>query len=198
MVTGTVLSGAFVRSYIQWVQKGLFERSVRVLSDAFDRSVVSVDGTILQAHAKASGSEKGAHREASDAQGGLTSKSVALTDAIGKLIRFVVLPGPSHDRVALPMLLDPVDFTTWIGDKACDSDALLDRLAEHGVKTVIPPKKNRTHQRTFDGDTDRDRHRIENVFATIKAFRAIATRYDKTASRFAAGIHRVAGIIAAR
>ena len=77
-------SGAFVRSSIQWVQKGLFERSVNVLSDAFDRSVVSVDGTIMQAHAKASRSEKGAHREASDAHmSGLTSKSVALTDAIG-------------------------------------------------------------------------------------------------------------------
>ena len=59
MVTGTVSSGAFVRSSIQWVQKGLFERSVRVLSDEFDRSVVSVDGTILQAHAKASGRKKG-------------------------------------------------------------------------------------------------------------------------------------------
>ncbi len=152
----------------------------------------------MQAHAKASGSEKGAHREASDARGGLTSKSVALTDAIGKLIRFVVLPGQSHDRVAIPMLLDPVDFTTLIGDKAFDSDALLDRLAEHGVKTVIPPKRNRALPRTFDGDTDRERHRIENVFRKIKAFRAIATRYDKTASSFAAGIHLVAGIIAAR
>jgi len=114
------------------------------------------------------------------------------------LIRFVILPGQSHDLVALPMLLDPVDFTTWIGDKACDSDALLDRLAEHGVKTVIPPKKNRTLPRTFDRDTYRARHRIENFFCKIKEFRAIATRYDKTASSFAAGIHRVAGIIAAR
>jgi len=91
-----------------------------------------------------------------------------------------------------------VDFTTWIGDTACDSDTVLNRLAEHGVKTVIPPKKNRTLPRTFDRDTDRDRDRIENVFCKIKAFRVIATRYDKTASRFAAGIHLVAGIIAAR
>jgi len=100
--------------------------------------------------------------------------------------------------MAIPMLLDPVDFTTWIGDTACDSDALLDRLAEHGVKTVIPPKTNRTLPRTFDRDTDRERHRIETIFCKIKEFRAIATRYDKTASRFTAGIHLVAGIIAAR
>jgi len=42
------------------------------------------------------------------------------------------------------------------------------------------------------------RHRIENVFAKIKEFRMIATRYDKTASNFAARIHLVAEIIAAR
>ena len=144
------------------------------------------------------GRKKGLLRRHRAFKGGLTSKIVARTDAIGTLIRFVVLPGQSHDRVALPMLLDPVDFTTWIGDTAFDSDALLDRLAEHGVKTVIPPKKNRTLPRTFDRDAYRDRHRIENVFCKIKEFRAIATRYDKMASRFAAGIHLVAGIIAAR
>ena len=100
--------------------------------------------------------------------------------------------------MAMPDLLQDIAVVTLIGDKACDSDALLDRLAEHGVKTVRPPKKNRTLPRTFDRDAYRDRHRIETVFCKIKAFRAIATRYDKTASRFAAGIHRVAGIIAAR
>ena len=62
----------------------------------FDVSAVSVDGTIMQAHAKASGSEKS----------GLTSKTVALTDTVGKLIRFVVLPGQSHDLLAVPALLD--------------------------------------------------------------------------------------------
>jgi len=113
------------------------------------------------------------------------------------LIRFVVLPGQSHDRVAIPDLLQDIAVVTWIGDTACDSDALLDRLAEHGVKTVIPPKTNRTLPRTFDRDTYRDRHRIANVSARIKAFRAIATRYDKTASSFAAGMYRIAGIIAA-
>ena len=100
--------------------------------------------------------------------------------------------------MAIPDLLQDIAFTTWIGDKACDSDALLDTRAERGAEAVIPPKRNRALPRTFDRDTDRDRYRIEKVFCKIKAFRAIATRYDKTASRFAAGIHRVAGIIAAR
>ena len=89
-------------------------------------------------------------------------------------------------------------MVTLIGDKAFDSDALLDTLAKRGAEAVIPPKTNRTVQRTFDRDTYRERHRIENFFGKIKEFRAIATRYDKTASSFAAGIHLVAGGIAAR
>jgi len=100
--------------------------------------------------------------------------------------------------MAIPTLLDPVDFTTLIGDRAFDSNALLDIFADRGVEAVIPPKTNRTVQRTFNRDAYRERHRIENFFSKIKEFRAIATRYDKTASRFAAGIYRVAGIIAAR
>ena len=98
----------------------------------------------------------------------------------------------------MPDLLQDIAVVTLIGDKAFDSDALLDTLAKRGAEAVIPPKTNRTVQRTFDRDTYRERHRIENFFGKIKEFRAIATRYDKTASSFAAGIHLVAGGIAAR
>ena len=57
------------RRFRRWVQKGFFDRIFSVLSDEFDRSVVSVDGTIMQAHAKASRSKKGAPAKASAAQG---------------------------------------------------------------------------------------------------------------------------------
>ena len=39
------------------------------------------------------------------------------------------------------------------------------------------------------------RHLIENFFAKLKQFRAIATRYDKTARNFLAAIHLTAGLI---
>jgi len=38
---------------------------------------------------------------------------------------------------------------------------------------------------------------MENVFAEIKEFRAVATRQDKTDESFSAGIHLVAGVVAA-
>ncbi|MCY4306457.1 MAG: hypothetical protein OXC62_17025 [Aestuariivita sp.] len=58
---------------------------------------MSVNRTIIQAHAKAYRSEKGDHTKASDTQSSLTRKIVALADVIEKLIQRGVLPGhPDH------------------------------------------------------------------------------------------------------
>ena len=45
---------------------------------------------------------------------------------------------------------------------------------------MIPPKANRRTVISFDRDRYRWRHLIENTFAKLKEFRAVATRYDKT------------------
>ena len=64
------------------------------------------------------------------------------------------------------------------------------------VKTaVIPPKRTRTNQRSYDKNLYEARHLIENFFAKLKQFRAIATRYDKTARNVLAGIHLAAAAI---
>jgi transposase len=49
---------------------------------------------------------------------------------------------------------------------------------------VIPSKANRKSRRPYDRDVYNGRHLIENFFAKLKQFRAIATRYDKTARNF--------------
>jgi transposase len=60
---------------------------------------------------------------------------------------------------------------------------------------VIPPKTNRIIKRDYDRHIYKSRHLIENFFAKLKQFRAIATRYDKTAKSFLAGIHLAATAI---
>src|SRR4051812_17185294 len=83
-----------------------------------------------------------------------------------------------------------------IADKAFDADQrVLEPLAEAGKTAVIPPRKTRTTPRAFDKDLYEARHLIENFFAKLKQFRAIATRYDKTARCFLAGIHLAAALI---
>ena len=39
------------------------------------------------------------------------------------------------------------------------------------------------------------RHLIENFFAKLKQYRAIATRYDKTAGNFLSAIHLASAVI---
>ena len=93
----------------------------------------------------------------------MTRQIVALTDTVGELVRFAVLPSQSHDLMAIPDLLRDLSCERLIDDEAFDSDALLDTLAEPGVGAVIPPKTNRSVPRNFDRDADRDRHWIENI-----------------------------------
>ncbi len=131
-------------------------------------------------------------------KGGLTRKVVALTDAVGHLIRFEILPGQTHDLKAVPELLDDLTCETLIGDKAFDADWVLDTLTEREMTAVIPPRSNRSTPRDFDRDADKERHRIENVFAKIKEAQSLATRDDKTRASFAAGIYLMAGVVAAR
>ncbi len=73
-----------------------------------------------------------------------------------------------------------------IADKGYDSQVLRDAIEACGSQPVIPRRKNNTR-----GNDGRDwclykyRHLVENMFARIKHFRAIATRYDKLARNFA-------------
>jgi transposase len=63
---------------------------------------------------------------------------------------------------------------------------------------VIPPKANRRQPIACDFHMYRWRHLVENVFCCLKAFRRIATRYDKTDESFAAVIPLVGSAIALR
>ncbi len=60
---------------------------------------------------------------------------------------------------------------------------------------VIPPKKNRSTVRDYDREIYKARHLIENFFAKLKQFRCIATRYDKTARNFLAGVRLTSAAI---
>ena len=85
---------------------------------------------------------------------------------------------------------------TLLADKAFDADArVLEPLAAAGKTAVIPPRGNRKVHRDYDRDMFKARHAIENFFAKLKQFRAIATRYDKTARNFLAGVHLAAAVI---
>ena len=93
-------------------------------------------------------------------------------------------------------LLPAMEADTLIADKAFDADArALEPLAVAGKPAVIPPRSNRSLPRDYDRELYAARHLIENFFAKIKQFRAIATRYEKTARNFLAAIQLVASVV---
>ena len=117
-------------------------------------------------------------------------------DALGNLIRFLLLPGQAHDMKGVAPLIRNVSFGALLADKAFDADWLLEELGARGAIAVIPPKTNRKYQRDYDADAYKWRHLVENYFAKIKEFRGIATRYDKTDCSYTANWNLVAALIA--
>lgn len=68
-------------------------------------------------------------------------------------------------------------------------------LKAQGIEPVIPSKSNRNESIDYDKELYKARHLIENFFAKLKQYRAIATRYDKTAVNFLGAVHLAAAVI---
>ena len=91
----------------------------------------------------------------------------------------------------LPQIADVL-----IADTAFDADDRVIRpLAAAGKSAVIPPRRNRLTTPAFDQELYKARNLIKNFFAKLKQFRAIATRYDKTARNFLAAVYLAAATI---
>ena len=126
----------------------------------------------------------------------MSTKIHALVDALGNPLAFMLTPGQAHDLEGADALLPQMAADTLLADKAFDADMrVIEPLLAAGKTVVIPPKSNRKIQRHYDKEAYKARHLIENFFCKLKQFRAIATRYDKTARNFLAAIHLVAAII---
>ena len=118
-----------------------------------------------------------------------------MVDGLGNLLRFVLLPGQCHDIKSVEALLDGISCAAFIADKAFDANALRARLADDGIEAVIPQRAGEARVCDYDREKYKWRHLIENFFCKIKAFRRIATRYEKTDKCFAAMIYLVAAVL---
>jgi transposase len=126
----------------------------------------------------------------------LSTKIHTMVDALGNPTGFHLTGGQAHDLVGADQLLPDMQAEMLIADKAYDaSERVIEPLAAAGKAVVIPPKANRKLPRNYDRHLYKERHLIENFFAKLKQFRAIATRYDKTARNFLAAIYLVASAI---
>jgi len=125
-------------------------------------------------------------------RGGLTTKIHALVDAEGLPIDLKLTEGQAHDgRSADDMLKALAEGQILLGDRAYDSDALRQSLADRGAWANIKPMPNRKNVPAFSSYLYRYRNLVERFFNKIKHYRAVATRYDKRADNFLAGVKLV-------
>ena len=126
----------------------------------------------------------------------MSTKIHTMTDALGNPVGFHLTGGEVHDLAGADKLIPVMKANMLIADKAFDADErVIGPLAAAGKKAVIPSKANRKRPRKLDQNLYAERHLIENFFARLKQFRAIATRYDKTARNFLAAVYMAACVI---
>ena len=126
----------------------------------------------------------------------MSTKIHALVDALGNAVGFCLSGGQAHDLIGADRLLPAMTANILLADKAYDADKrVIDVLHDAGKTAVIPSKSTRKVDRGYDRDIYKARHLIENFCADLKQYRAIATRYDKTARNFLAAVYLVAAVM---
>ena len=102
----------------------------------------------------------------------------------------------SDFRGADVLLADlPDEAKEVIGDRGYDSNKIRQSLAERNINDSILPKKNRKSKPPYNWNLYKKRYLIENMFAKLKDWRRIATRYERCAHTFMSAIHIAASFI---
>ncbi|ESY46343.1 transposase [Mesorhizobium sp. LNJC372A00] len=101
----------------------------------------------------------------------MNTKILPLTDALGNLVRFALLPGQRFDTVGVAPLIDGVCFGGLIADKAFDSNSIIADLNDRGANIAISQHSRRTFPLPLDKELYKWRQLIENFFSRIQAYR---------------------------
>ncbi len=128
----------------------------------------------------------------------MTTKILALTDALGNLVHFVLLPGHRFDTIGVAPLIKDIEFGGLIADKAVNSNSIIADLDERGAKVVISQHPRRSQPLAIDLEVYKWRHLIENFFCKLREFKRVAMRSDKTDQSFSAMIYVATAVIHSR
>lgn len=146
-----------------------------------------IDGSFIKAHQHSTGAVGKHHQHIGKSKGGNTTKLHMSVYYDGMPIKFCLSAGNVNDSTMATKIIGNLDLTKYVvADKGYDSEALREYIYELGATPDIPRKIN---SKIGNGDIDwklyKLRHKVENIFARLKHFRAVATRYDKLAANYA-------------
>jgi len=111
-------------------------------------------------------------------------------------VALLLSQGQMSDHKGAGLLIDALPpARDLIADRGYDSNGFRAALDDLGITPCIPSRKNRKHPQPHDPALYRQRHPIENMFAKLKDWRRIATRYDRCADIFMGAITLAAIVI---
>ena len=170
------------------------------LRKEIDKEWVFIDGSYVRCHQHASGARRVFDRAIGQSRGGNTTKIHLCVDSHGNPLDFKVTGGNVHDSQVANDLIEVIQEAQYfIADKGYDSQEIRDKAIEHGMKAIIPKRKNAKQPNPdFDSYLYKLRHLVENAFARLKQFRSIATRYEKLARNFKSMLYLACTIIHAK
>jgi putative transposase len=126
----------------------------------------------------------------------LNSKLHAVCDQLGRPILLRLTAGQVSDHKGAAMMLDDLPAAAYlIADRGYDSAGFRQALTDMNIVPCIPSSRSRKRAFPYDKAIYRQRHRIENMFAHLKDWRRVATRYDRCAHTFFAAICIAATVI---
>ncbi len=118
-----------------------------------------------------------------------------IADGLGRAVAFIVAPGQAHELPhAIPLLDRLPGVPKWVvGDRGYASTAFRQHIWERGARPAIPSKRNEAPVACPDWIYT-NRNMVERLWARLKEWRAVATRYEKTASSFMGILHLAAAL----
>lgn len=109
-------------------------------------------------------------------------------DGQGRPIILLLTEGQMSAQGAVLLFFSLPGAKALLGDRGYDSDWFRAGLVERGIEACIPPLRHCKVQHHYDEQLYRQCHKIENVFARMKGWRRVATRYDRCAHTFMSAI----------
>ena len=108
-----------------------------------------------------------------------------IADGAGRAIAFRIAPGQAHELPhAVPLLDRLPGVPKWVvGDRGYTSQRFREHIWDMGARPAIPHQRYEAPVACPDWITN-NRNVVERLWARLKEWRAVATRYEKTAASF--------------
>ncbi|WP_417318367.1 IS5 family transposase [Erythrobacter aureus] len=173
--------------FIRWNKLGVSNRIFAALAEhTGEPDAIMIDVTHLKARRTAASLLKrgGSSPTYRAHQGRTEPQTPCRLRWAGRPIFLLLTEGQMSDYKGAPLLLPSLPRArVLLGDKGYDKDGFRAAFAERGITACVPPLRHRKVHYHYDKQLYRQRHKIENVFARIKDWRRVATRYDRCAHR---------------